>query len=262
MRVSLILVTTLACGASATAQDAVVLRYGWEPGLVTHRAVESASTSRTVLLDDSQGARTEGYVQRLDVRYEVAAVDSQAATLQTSITRVRASNQRDRAKPVTFDSAAGSPGTTKPEIALAKRLQPMVGASKVRRLDGRGFSLSSGAPHLLGLPDEPVRAGDSWELPEQVVGRLRVRMRLTLEAVRPDEGLAVIRVGGQVAAKAGASTRMVEGEVFGEAEFDLEAGRERSFVYTVRGVFEAHDAGGKPFRTAWEYRHGVTVLQD
>lgn len=228
----------LSSGA-ATAAEAVQLAYRFAPGdRIDMRVAHRALTETTI---GSTTQATETATDSLKT-WRVVAVDAQGkSTLEQSVDEVTMTSRTSDRGEIRWSSSGDAPpppGYETVRQSLGVPLTRLVVDRSGRIIERRDLRpvppTNSGDLVVVPLPDEPVAAGATWTIPDEVVveaagsGRkaVRTRLRYQLEEVR--DGIATISVDTTVLTPLSdprLEARLLERIWDGTIRFDIAAGR-------------------------------------
>ena len=241
----IVIVAALAAGGlgwmpgAATADEAVRLRYRFRVGDRIDMDVAHRAVTETTMNGVTQTVET--MTDSLKT-WKVVAVDAAGrATLEHSVDDVVMTSRTSDKGEVRWASAGTAdppPGYEGVRQSLGVTLSRLVIDPTGRMLDRRELRpcppAATGDLVVVPLPDEPVTAGATWTIPQEVVveapgaGRkaVKTRLRYRLDGVR--DGLATIRVDTTVLTPVDdprLEARLLERIWDGTIVFDVEAGR-------------------------------------
>ncbi len=224
---------------AATADEAVRLRYRFRVGDRIDMDVAHRAVTETTMNGVTQTVET--MTDSLKT-WKVVAVDAAGrATLEHSVDDVVMTSRTSDKGEVRWASAGTAdppPGYEGVRQSLGVTLSRLVIDPTGRMLDRRELRpcppAATGDLVVVPLPDEPVTAGATWTIPQEVVveapgaGRkaVKTRLRYRLDGVR--DGLATIRVDTTVLTPVDdprLEARLLERIWDGTIVFDVEAGR-------------------------------------
>ena len=224
---------------AATAEEAVRLRYRFQVGDRIDMDVAHRAVTETTMNGVTQTVET--MTDSLKT-WQVVAVDAAGrATLEHSVDDVVMTSRTSDKGEVRWASAGTAeppPGYEGVRQSLGVTLSRLVIDPTGRVLDRRELRpcppAATGDLVVVPLPDEPVTAGATWTIPQEVVveapgaGRkaVKTRLRYRLDGVR--DGLATIRVDTTVLTPVDdprLEARLLERIWDGTIVFDIAAGR-------------------------------------
>ncbi len=228
------------CAFTATAaDDAVELRYRLRPGeslpmRVAHRALTETTMNGTTQSVETMTDSTKTWT--------VVAVDAEGrATIEQSVADVVMTSRTSDRGEIRWDAAGDAdppPGYEGVRASLGRPLVRMVVAADGRVLERRELlpcpPSATGDLVVVPLPEEPVRVGHEWTVPQEVVVEapggarkaVRTRIRYRLEGVA--DGIATIAVDTTVLTPVDEpqlEARLLERIWNGRIRFDVAAGR-------------------------------------
>jgi len=215
------------------------LRYQFHPGETLRWEVEHRAKTRTTISGTTKTAETLSKSVKV---WRVKTVDGDGSTTfenlvervdmlqkMTGSPEVRYNSQTDEEPPAGFKHVADSIGVTLATVTMdtrgniIRRVRPQVKAGT-----------QSEGQMTIPLPDEPVPAGHTWSLPQEIdvklntggIKKVKARQMFTLEGVKT--GVATIRVATQILTPIddpAVESQLIQRETTGTVRFDIDAGR-------------------------------------
>jgi hypothetical protein len=229
------------------AQEAVRLEYRFHEGDRIDMDVRHRALTETTIGSTRQSTETATDSRKT---WQVVAIDGTGrATLEQSVDEVRMTSRTSDRGEIRWSSAdAGPPppGYETVRHSLGVPLTRLVvdrAGRIIERHDLRPVPPgNTGDLVVVPLPDDPVRVGSTWTVPDELVieaphaGRKAVRTRLRYHVDAVDDGIATISVDTTVLTPIDdprLEARLLERIWDGTIRFDIEKGRVRSRATTT-----------------------------
>jgi hypothetical protein len=261
------LVVLIAGTAGSAARAQTPCQFRWEKGLVLAYQVKH-DTTVTETVDN----RTQQFKSQLELRkrYRVTDVDGQRiATVEYSVTAMRNEQRHPNGDVLLFDSADPTRNTP----GLREQLGKYVGVTlAVLRIDATGNVVAvmkgqasrhmAEPPFTLLLPGAPLREGQAWTRPYDVVlepplgtgEKHAAQQEFRCTKVAPGEAVISVKTAFVKLPEAVQEQMpLVQKEVQGEVLFDVAAGRVAEVSLTIDRTLDSHQGAGSSYRFQSSY---------
>lgn len=261
MRAGLVAVFAGLCLTDVASAQGGACRFQWQAEQVLSYRVEHNTTVTEVI--DGKKVTTSAKLN-LVKRWQILNVDPNGvATLQLSLAAMRNEQTRPDGEVLLFDSADLEKSTPGLKEQLSKYVNQPLATVRVDTLGkvievlkGQGKRYEAEPPFVITLPGAPVAAGHTWERNYQIVleppqgtGE-KYDATQKFECKKSDGPTGVFEITTLVKNMPKESLDQVpllQKQVQGEVEFDLNAGRMRSARLSIDRVIENHQGSGSSY---------------